>query len=331
MLVDIEGANVDEGENFCISVTVDNFSDVAGMSFTLSYNPSQLEFVEVTNLNTNIPGFSLGANIGTPPAIAAGNITVVYDDASLNGVTLPDGAVLFDVCFEGLSAGTSSISMTSAIAPAEFSNSDEQVIPSDSDPGTITVNSVGGNEDLIVDIENASVTEGDNFCVSVSVDNFTDVIGMSFTLNYNASQLEFVEVANVNTNIPGFSQAANIGTPPGIAAGNITVVYDDATLSGATLPDGAVLFDICFEAIDAGNSSITMAGNIAPIEFANTDEEVIPSDDNPGIIQIEEGVNTTDIFLTIEDMMVDPGESFCLEITTLNFEDVVGNGLYRFL
>jgi gliding motility-associated-like protein len=323
LIIDIENATVNEGDNFCVSVTTDNFTDVVGMAFTLNYNTSQLDFVEVTNINTSIPGFGI-ANFGTPPAIADGFISVNYFNLSLIPTSLPNNTVLFDVCFDAISSGTSTIEMTSDIAAIEFSDSVQEIIPADDNPGTITVNGVVTPGDLIIDIANATVDEGDNFCVSVTTDNFTDVVGMAFTLNYNDSQLDFVEVTNINTSIPGFG-IANFGTPPAIADGFISVNYFNLSLIPTTLPNNTVLFDVCFDALNEGTSTITMTSDIAAVEFSDSVQEVIPADDNPGTIIINPGTPaTTDLFLTIEDTTVDPGDIFCVAVTTLNFDDVVG-------
>ena len=316
LIVDIENASVNEGDNFCVSVTVDNFDDVVGMAFTLNYDASQLQYVETTNFNSNLFLFG-AANVANPQA---GFITVNYFNNNLTPTDLPDGAVLFDICFEAIDAGTSAIEMTSDITQIEFSDSNQAVIPADDNPGSITVTGTGGNTDLIVDIENANVTEGDNFCVSVTVDNFTDVVGMAFTLNYNASQLQYVEATNFNSNLFLFG-AANVANPQ---PGFITVNYFNNNLTPTDLPNGAVLFDICFEAIGEGNSLISMTSDITQIEFSDSNQAVIPADDDPGSINVDPGITTTDLFLTIEDTTVDPGDNFCLEITTMNYSDVVG-------
>ena len=323
LLVDIGNATVNEGDNFCVSVTVDNFTDVVGMAFTLNYNASQLQFDQITNINTSIPGFSI-ANFGTPPAIADGFISVNYFNLSLIPTTLPNNTVLFEVCFDAIGSGSSTIEMTSDIASVEFSDSIQDVIPADDNPGNITVNGTVTPGDLLIDIDNATVDEGDNFCVSVTTDNYTDVVGMAFTLTYNSSMLDFVEVTNINTSIPGFT-IANFGTPPAIADGFVSVNYFNLSLIPTTLPNNTVLFDVCFNALSQGTSNINMTSDIAAVEFSDSNQDVIPADDNPGTITINPGTpTTTDLFLTIEDITVDSGDDFCVEVTTLNFDDVVG-------
>ncbi|TXB51509.1 cohesin domain-containing protein, partial [Phaeodactylibacter luteus] len=88
--ISVGDASVNQGDQFCVSVTADNFTDLVGMSFTLSYDASRLSFNQATNLNSSLPAFNAGANIGNP---SPGFITVNWFEQSLNPITLPNGSV----------------------------------------------------------------------------------------------------------------------------------------------------------------------------------------------------------------------------------------------
>jgi gliding motility-associated-like protein len=311
-------------QNVCITVTADNYIDVVGMAFTLSYNPGHLEFVEVTNLSPSIPGFSVPANFGTPPAIADGFITVNYFNNSLAGIDLPNGAPLFDICFNLIGSGNSSIEMTSDITSIEFSDSNQDVISSTDNPGSVSIQGGPISTDLTLTAESANVNTGDNFCIEVTADNFTDIVGMAFTMEYNPSQLQFVEVTNLNPSIPGFSIPANFGTPPPLAAGFITVNYFNNALTGINLPNGSVLFELCFQAISSGSSTIEFTSGITQIEFSDSNQDVVPPVFQDGSVTITGGPISTDLTLTAESVTVDPGDNFCIEVTADNFTDIVG-------
>lgn len=326
----IEDKTVNSGDDFCVKVTAENFTDVVGMAFTLRYNSSMLQFNQVTNLNPNIPGFSVGAHFGTPnTGLNPGFITVNYFNLDLSGVNLPNGAVLFELCFKAIGSGSSQITFTSDITQIEVSDSNQDLIDFTSDPGNISIS--GGppppppTDDFRLTIADASIDPGDQFCVEVTVDNFTDVVGMAFTINYDPLNLQFQSVSNLNPNIPGFSVAANFGTPTsGLNPGFITVNYFNNDLTGIDLPNGAVLFELCFTEIGGpgAESDIVFTSDIAQIEISDSNQDVIPFTSEESTVSVS---GTFQGFrLTIEDLTVAPNEEFCLQVTAENFTDVVG-------
>lgn len=329
-LLSIEDKTVNSGDDFCLKVTTENFTDVVGFAFTLNYNANQLQFSEVTNLNPNIPGFAVAANVGTPnTGLSPGFITINYFNLSLSGVDLPNGAVLFEICFEAIGSGSTQINFTSQITQIEISDSNQDIIDFNGDPGNVTIN--GGppppppTDDFRLTIADADIDPGDQFCVEVTVDNFTDVVGFAFTINYDPGNLQFQSVGNLNPNIPGFAVAANFGTPnSGLSPGFITVNYFNNDLTGIDLPDGAVLFEMCFTETGGpgAESDIFFTNDIAQIEISDSNQDVIPFTSEEGTVSVS---GTFQGFrLTIEDLTVAPNEEFCLEVTAENFNDIVG-------
>lgn len=88
----------EQGEEICVSVKAEDFSDILGFQFSLSYDPTALEFVSVGNFQ--VPGLSANL-IGIPSdGTSPGAITVIWIDNALGGISLPNGTPLFDVCFD---------------------------------------------------------------------------------------------------------------------------------------------------------------------------------------------------------------------------------------
>ncbi len=321
-LLTIADATVDNGESFCVPVTADNFLDVVGMAFTINYDPAKLQFQQVTNLNPNLPGFSVDANIGTPNSgLNPGFITVNYFNLSLEGIDLPNGAVLFELCFVATGGGgsTTDITFSSAITAIEISDSNQEIIPFNGEEGTITIN--GTFDGFRLTVEDKNVAAGEQFCVKVTAENFTDVVGMAFTMNYNPAHLQFQQVTNLNPNLPGFSIDANIGTPnSGLSPGFITVNYFNLSLEGIDLPDNAVLFELCFQALgqDGSCSDITFTSDITQIEISDSNQEIIPFNSQTGTICVG-NVTPGQVNLTIGGATVDLGQGFCLPVRANNF------------
>ncbi|MCB0571902.1 MAG: gliding motility-associated C-terminal domain-containing protein [Phaeodactylibacter sp.] len=317
----VEDINVAANEQFCVEVTTENFTDVVGMAFTMNYNASHLQFMSVSNLNPNLPGFSVDGNFGTPNSgLNPGFITVNYFNLSLEGIDLPNNSVLFELCFQaiGADATCSDITFTSDITSIEISDSNQDIIPFNSQTGTICIGDVNPNQ-VNFSIDGVSVDLGQDFCLGVRADNFLDVQNMSFTIEYDETQLDLQSVTNLNGNLMGFTIGGSFDTStPGI----ISVSWDGA--SGVTLPNDAKLFDICFSPIgqDGTCSDVVFSSSPTPIELLNSNQENLTFNGEPGTVCINPAFDG--FLLTIQDKVVEPGQQFCVPVTVLNFEDVVG-------
>lgn len=318
----IENAIVDEGTDFCLEITVDNFVDMLGMDFSIAYDDAMLAYTGISNINPGLVGFSEAGNTGNP---APGSITVQYFNQLLQPITLPDGAVMFELCFTAISDGTSAVNFSDSPTAIEFIDISEAVVPFTSNSGTVTINDNGGPvipDNLFLTIPDQTVDPGESFCVPLEVYNFEGVIGMSFIIEYDTSFLSFDQAVNLNTNLPSFSAAANVANPsPGI----ISVIYIEPTLSTPiSLTDGAVLMELCFTAESMGVSTdLDITGNMTtPFDFIDINEENITASSAPGTITITGAF--PGLTIEAEDLTVTPGEEFCMEVTTTNFEDIQG-------
>ena len=321
----IADANVDPGDQFCVTVTVDNYTDVVGMAFTINYDAGNLQFESVGNLNPNIPNFDIAANFGTPNSgLNPGFITVNYFNNDLTGIDLPNGAVLFEMCFTeiGGPGAESDILFTNDIAQIEVSDSNQDVIPFTSEEGTVAVS--GTFQGFRLTIEDLTVAPNEDFCVQVTTENYTDIVGLAFTLNYDPSQLVFSSVSNLNANIPGFNVDAHFGTPnSGLNAGFITVNYFNNDLTGINLPPNAVLFELCFRAngLNGSCSDIFFSSDITQIEVSDSNQDVVDFNSRRGTVCVDDSV-PGQVRLTAGDATVDIDQNFCIPIRARGFNDI---------
>ena len=91
------------GSQICVPVTVNNFDDIIGASFSIVWDPTVLGYTGIQNPNPAISPFgSVNGNLNENN-ILDGYLGVVYSDfANPNGTTVPDDAVLFEICFNVL-------------------------------------------------------------------------------------------------------------------------------------------------------------------------------------------------------------------------------------
>lgn len=115
--------NAGPGQPACMEVTVQQFTNVYNLSFSISFDTALLELAAIGHFG--LPGLSM-ANFGAPlpnPGMGSYNahtLTMSWSDPDFSGETLPDGAVLFTLCFTPRSAavaGSSPVAFTQAIMP----------------------------------------------------------------------------------------------------------------------------------------------------------------------------------------------------------------------
>ena len=101
----------------------------------------------------------------------------------------------------------------------------------------------------------------DIVCVDIRVENFVDIISMQFNISYNATLVSPIEPIDFSTS----------ALSPNIDNGNFNLITKDNgyikflwdLYPGVTLPDGSLLFTICFKLIgDPGNISPIYVNNL---------------------------------------------------------------------
>ena len=209
----------------------------------MNFDPSVLEFVSVENLNLQdlVPG-----NFGVAGA-ANGDLTVSwFDNTNTTGVTIPDQTVIFQLCFEIIGGAGTTTSLTFSDNPTiiEVVNGNGANVGLMSNNGTVTINSTGGPNDLIITASDVAGNVGDTVCIDVSVENFDNILSFQWSMNFDPSVLSFVSVENLNLQdlVPG-----NFGVA-GAANGDLTVSwFDNTNTTGVTVADQTVIFQVCLE------------------------------------------------------------------------------------
>lgn len=239
------------GDEICTDVTVGNFKNVIDLQFSLSWEPGDIEFTGIKNLNTSaLPGVNLGTHFSL---IGAEGGLFSFDYTSTNPLTLTDGTVIFQVCYKivGQSPGElgQQDNCDNNIEVGDFPL-ERQAILSTSNGKNVGITGAPTN----VCILNPTgffllmgETEGylkDTVCVDFKVENFEKITSTQFKVNW-PTDLKFVSATAANglSAIKLDTRSADVGV--------ITVDYNDP--SGKNLPDSSVIFSVCFELIGKVN------------------------------------------------------------------------------
>ncbi|MCB0707534.1 MAG: hypothetical protein KDC34_19600, partial [Saprospiraceae bacterium] len=145
-----------------------------------------------------------------------------------------------------------------------------------------------------------SAANGTNVCVPVTVQNFTDIVSMQYSINYNSSILSYTGSGNYG--LPGMV-ASNVGNP---SPGNVTVSWlANDVVAGQSVADGTTIFQICFDVIGSGGavSPLDFSGSPTSIEVTDTGGLVSPVFEDGSVTATGGGGSgTTDLTFTLPDV-----------------------------
>ncbi len=326
IVVDVANIQATTGESVCVSFAVNDFVDILSTQFSIQYDPTVLSFTNILqNAPNDPPSVSnpLSLNSGNFNLFMPGTITFSFSDFGGASFTLADGTVIFNLCFDVIGAGGTTSDIIIDDNPTFI-----QVIKNGegntnfgltSNVGSVDITGAGGPLDVVAySIGSVSGDEGTNVCVPVTVDGgFEDILGFGWSMDYDDSIIDFTSLQNVN---PALSTLSS--NEPN--SGNLSFFWTApfAANSEVTLPDGTVLYEMCFDII--GNS-----GQVSPITFGDSPsptETVKVDGPDPDTDQDLTVVNTTDGNVTISnsggfnlivcDVDACPGDQVCVPILT---------------
>lgn len=139
--ISLSDKTVQSGANVCLDLTVSGFKKMISMQFSFGYDATKLDFVSISNLNLQYLSLS---KIGTPltnPPTTAGQISFIWEDESLTGITVPDNTVIAQVCFKAKAANgnTATVSFTETPALIEIVDTTFDPIAYTTKNGIITI------------------------------------------------------------------------------------------------------------------------------------------------------------------------------------------------
>lgn len=230
VVFNIPDINTNPATNVCVGVTVEEFTDIATMQFTMEWDPAVIQFDQANGVSLN-PGFFF-SNPVSPGVLTVSWAILPFPIPT----TLADGDIAFEVCFDAVGAlGTSSpVSITGSFTTIELTTS-----AANSQVGVIinngSVNIISGNIGL--DFTSCSSTQAlsnGNFTVTPNGGN------PPYTYDW-----ELVGMPGTSGNgiIPSNGETVTIGP---LAPGDYSITVTDATndlqVSTVTVADADALF-----------------------------------------------------------------------------------------
>lgn len=279
-------AAVSTADEFCVSIAANDFVDVIGMQGTISWDADALQLTGVSNYN--LPNLN-DSNFGElAEAQLDGRLRFLWSDLNLQGVTVADGASLFDMCFIATGGeGSYPIAFVDEPLPLEFIDSDLDNLEVTGESGLITITEGTGNNDGEVSLVIASTAAGPGelVCVPVSAVQFSEIVGMQFSLDWDESRISFTELNLVDNDLQLNASYFNLNNT---SAGTLSFSWISSQLDPVSLSVGEALFELCYttQAIP-GPAGIQFSSSPTAIEFIR-DNMTVPFIPLNGTITVTE-------------------------------------------
>jgi gliding motility-associated-like protein len=260
------------GELICMPVQVNDFNSVVGWQYRISWNPNVLTFSHTQAYNLaglNCTKFNLITN--TP-----GTLQTQWEDETGQGVTLPNGTSIFEVCFTAnpnpganmstnVSCNGIGMNPPNVVAVENTSGTNLWSNATSSIPGQVNLqtNAPVTEETTVFIADTITVTNpGASAVVPIKVRKFKSLNSMQFVVTYDPSKLTWTTGGFTNIGLPA---NANLAVAP-IGTGNsgqLRVTWSTNSISGVTIADNNPVMSLTF------GTAAAMPGAVSPINIGN--------------------------------------------------------------
>lgn len=133
----LSSLRVKSGSPACLDVQVADFTQLLSMQYSVKWDPTLLQYESIQNFQLG----GLGPEDFGAHRAAEGILTSVWIDENLQGVTLPDGATVYQLCFQvtGAAGQSAEVQLSDGPTPFEAVNLKEEVVDIKGVAGRITI------------------------------------------------------------------------------------------------------------------------------------------------------------------------------------------------
>ncbi len=309
----------DKGANVGVDFRVDNFTKIVSTNYTISYDTTKLQFLDIENFAPNYDLSTLSY------LHLKGIIRFNWSEPQANGLTFPANTKLFNLKFKvlGNECDSTILKIIDERTPIEILDENQNVVPYELTFGKVKVNGPncqgggGGNDSTFTFVvDKIEVPKNQNGCVKVTAKNFKLINSFQGALKWDKSIARFTNItSNKLSNV-----TADINTTDSTF---IRFTWDDLQGTGKTLPDNTVLFEACFDAVGAVNSITDMdivSVPLLPIEVTGggINSDVVPYKIEKGSYKVI-GATTVVTFYT-RDTSGTMGTELCVPVYVNNFK-----------
>ncbi|HZV43532.1 MAG TPA: hypothetical protein VFF90_03590, partial [Saprospiraceae bacterium] len=167
---------------------------------------------------------------------------------------------------------------------------------------------------------------GDTICLPVTVENFTNIVSIQCEIIWNSDVLDYIKVQNPGTPFINVVSDFNLSGPNALK-----FIPLGFPISGETLPDGTVLFEICFRIIGTPGSMSTIGVSPYFLYEVGDINDVIPSDSVDCTMTVDNAMNLVGFVTSCGPDMI--GNNGTIDVTiyggtqpySISWDDHMGN------
>ncbi len=314
-----------KGDVVTVDVSAINFRDIAATQYSMNYDSTVMELVDVTNRN---PKYLVEWLVGndTNALGRKDHITFSWNETQTSGVNIPDNERLFSLRFRltGRPCDSSRIVLSNIPRQIEVVNSRLEQLTVQSQNGQVKINGPnctssgggGGGKDLTIKATKETAAKGTVRCIKFCATNFKDVASMQFTIRWDVNVAQYNSFNRVD--LVDISAGTVFPLPDN---SGVRILWEPLDGRPVTLPDNAVLFEICLTA--TGNvgsmTNINFTGDPIPIEVTNGRGDLLPVSFVPGMLSITSVAKNLNLYVRDTTVRVRKGQSFCVPILVDGF------------
>ncbi len=338
LTVSMSSSEVEQNAEATVNVTVNGFTNLLGVQFSMNFDSTVLQFVNATNFTTALPGLSSAAVSGpNGVGVKNGQITFSWFDPQGNGKSLPAGTNLFSIVFKAIGPKGSKSDVVTSNVPRviEVVNASFDPITLVNNKGTVTIKGTSNVDPcpnpacsdpngLLISGKIDSTQKGNNICVSITVKNFRIMQSGQGSIKWDPTLLQYTEVKTPATGgIPGFSGGFNAANA---ANGEFKYLwFNDNPATPLTLPDNTVIMELCFKVVgDVGKTGCILIGQGTLATEWENDNGPVPVCFGYGKVKIINQPPAESVVINVGTANGMVGETVCVNVTVDNFTSIVG-------
>lgn len=246
------------GDYFTIDLKVSNFDSIISFQFPVVFDREILELSEV-NYPSALPGLNGMSHtpvevVNNGPGGTMGRIVFswyVQASSVIDGHNLPEGATLLSLTFKVKGNGKTVVGIANVSPGIEVARgANLQFVPVRYQQAAVAVlggsgipNS-GSSNNFKLKANHICIPPGEKGCMPITVENFTKLLSLQFATHWNPALLRFDSARNLS--LPGWTTHDMVADQ---AKGLLKTAWGTPTGLSMSLPNGTVLYEICFTAL----------------------------------------------------------------------------------
>lgn len=269
----IEDATAISDLNVCFKILVTDFENISKVQIPLKWNPNKMTNPQINNealLNSSLV-------LSNP----LGSLRYSWEDTSgANPISLVDNQILMEVCFlvVGEIGEISCLDIKKADTPPPVFDvllqvNDSTALDYTVKPGCALIQQ--DTSDVSFFYQESDFGIGFESCVDIRVWNFKSIKSFQFAMDFQTTKFVYKNPSNLNANLPITLDNINLNS-----LGNIQINWADMTNNGVDIPNGDIIFSLCFDTklVSPQSTKIEFTNNITGgvLVINSADEMIIP-------------------------------------------------------